>query len=116
MRCEVHFRKSARLNLSKPCWGPHGGKLNGFRGLNSGVRMAEDNRTGIDVYLCRARRAVEQLGRSQERALRVRQFQEEAQWLTENKNRFAGQWIAIQDRQLLAVGATAREVFPDRGT
>jgi len=41
----------------------------------------------------------------------VRQFQEETQWLIENGNRFAGQWVAIQGRQLLAVGATARDVF-----
>jgi len=74
-------------------------------------RLVEDNGTGIDVYLCRARMAVEKLAQSQERALRSRQFQEETEWLAENKNRFSGQWIALQGRRLLAVGTTAREVF-----
>ncbi|MGA2736135.1 MAG: DUF5678 domain-containing protein [Bryobacteraceae bacterium] len=51
------------------------------------------------------------MARSQERALTVRQFQEETEWLTENRDRFAGLWVAIQGRQLLAVAPTAREVF-----
>jgi uncharacterized protein DUF5678 len=51
------------------------------------------------------------VAKSQERTRRTQQFREETQWLAKNRSRFAGQWIALQGSRLLAVGATAREVF-----
>lgn len=39
----------------------------------------------------------------------------EMQWLAENRQRFAGRWIALEGRTLLATGNTAREVFSKVG-
>jgi hypothetical protein len=33
------------------------------------------------------------------------------QWLAEHREKFPGKWIALEGEHLLAVGATAREVF-----
>lgn len=45
------------------------------------------------------------------RALAETEVGLEARWLAENRTRYAGRWIALQGRTLLAVGTTAREVF-----
>ena len=76
-----------------------------------GSRSFNGDRTDIEVYLRRAKNAVERMAKSQENTLRALQFQEESQWLAENRNKHLGQWIALQGRQLLAVGVTEREVF-----
>lgn len=68
------------------------------------------DRKDINVYLRRAHKAVEHLAKS-EHVRTARQFEEESRWLAENRNRFAGQWIALQGSRLLAVGVTAKEVF-----
>lgn len=74
-------------------------------------RSRNEARLGIDVYLQRGRKAVDQLAKTEEHVLRGRQFLEEAQWLAKNRSQFAGRWIALQGGRLLAVGDTAREVF-----
>jgi hypothetical protein len=32
-------------------------------------------------------------------------------WLTENRSRYLGQWVALQGDELLASGSTARDVY-----
>lgn len=56
-----------------------------------------------------------QLAHLQERTQRDRQLQQEMKWLAENRAAFRGKWIALQGDRLLAVGATAGEVFATIG-
>src|ERR1700722_14726137 len=56
--------------------------------------LAPENRAGLDAHLCSAQRAIEQLAKLHERAVKVRQFREETQWLAENRNQFSGKWVA----------------------
>jgi hypothetical protein len=51
------------------------------------------------------------LARLRQRAEGGRQFREESTWLADNSRTFSGRWIALEGRQLLAVGATSKEVF-----
>lgn len=67
--------------------------------------------TVLDIHLWRAKAAPEEPGTSGERSATGTHFQEELRWLAENKHKFIGAWIALQGMQLLAVGATAKEVF-----
>jgi len=76
-----------------------------------GSRTSNGDRETVDVRLRPDQEVFEHLAKSRERVFRTLQFHEETRWLAENKKRFAGQWIALQGRQLLAVGASAREVF-----
>ena len=69
------------------------------------------NGTTIAVHLSQVRNALRDLEKLQRRARREIQFRQEMQWLAENRHGFSGQWIALQGERLLAVGATAREVF-----
>jgi hypothetical protein len=61
--------------------------------------------------LDRAREGLKQLAIAQESKRAACQFREEERWLEENRDRFGGQWVALQGRRLLAAGPTAREVF-----
>ena len=38
-------------------------------------------------------------------------FAQEMEWLQENRAEFAGQWVALDGKRLLAYGTSAREVF-----
>jgi len=58
-----------------------------------------------EMLQCQSRAA------SPERAENNRQVEQEMHWLAENRDRFAGKWIALKGENLLAVGATAKEVF-----
>jgi hypothetical protein len=65
----------------------------------------------LDTHLWKAEAALEKAAQVSEASRKTRQFQEELQWLTENRRKFLGKWIALQGAQLLAAGATAKEVF-----
>jgi len=39
------------------------------------------------------------------------QFRDELEWIRENRNRYAGRWVALAGKTLLASGGSAREVF-----
>lgn len=65
----------------------------------------------LDVYLWRAKAGLDKAGKLTERSATEGHFQEELRWLAENKHKYVGAWIALQGKQLLAVGATAKEVF-----
>lgn len=67
--------------------------------------------TTLDTHLWRAKAALEEATQLRERIREKRHFQDELQWLAENRHKFFGQWIALQGAQLLAVGATAKDVF-----
>ncbi len=42
---------------------------------------------------------------------RDRTFQSAMAWLAENRERYAGKWIALQGAELIAVGDTGKEVY-----
>jgi hypothetical protein len=65
----------------------------------------------VDEHLSQARRALESLARARQRTLRQRQFDQEMIWLAENRQKYAGQWVALDGDVLLASGKTSREVF-----
>jgi len=44
-------------------------------------------------------------------AQQCERFAKETRWLAENSCKYAGRWIALEGDQLLAEGATAKEVF-----
>jgi hypothetical protein len=67
--------------------------------------------TTVEDQLAEGRRALAFLALLQQRAQRERQTRQEMKWLAENGRRFAGRWIALEGEQLLATGATSREVF-----
>jgi hypothetical protein len=69
----------------------------------------------VDIHRSEAHQAVEHLARFQERAQRDRQFSQEMNWLAQHRRTYAGRWIALEGDRLLAVGATAREVFAHVG-
>ena len=73
--------------------------------------MRADRATPIGAHLSRAHAALEELKKLQQRDSRDRQFHIETKWLAANRHRFPGQWIALKGEHLLAVGATAKEVF-----
>jgi hypothetical protein len=70
-----------------------------------------ENSTTVDVHVSRVQAAMKFLEGLRQSATREREFRLEAEWLAENKRRYSGQWIALKGDQLLAVGATAKEVF-----
>ena len=41
----------------------------------------------------------------------ARDFGEEMRWLSENRHRFRGMWVAVLGNNLLASGPTAKEVY-----
>jgi hypothetical protein len=65
----------------------------------------------LDTHLWRAKAALEKAAQTRDRIRQKRHFQEELQWLAENRRKFLGKWIALDGAQLLAVGATAKDVF-----
>lgn len=76
------------------------------------VRFAlEEKAIPIDVQLGQAKNALHDLAHSNEHASALGKFENEQEWLRENRQRYVGQWIALQGKQLLAVGASASEVF-----
>lgn len=64
--------------------------------------------TPVAVHLRAAQRTLEQLDR---RMQRDRESRQEVAWLSQNRHRFSGRWIALEGDQLLAVGDTSRQVF-----
>ncbi len=58
-----------------------------------------------------ARQAGVMLHSTGERIERDRNDKAALRWLSENRESYKGQWIALQGSSLLAVGQTAREVY-----
>jgi hypothetical protein len=51
------------------------------------------------------------LSRAINEPLRRKEYRQALQWLAENRQKYAGQWIALRGAQLLAAGLKAAEVF-----
>jgi hypothetical protein len=81
------------------------------RSIGSFASYPPNREATLDTLLWLAKAALETAAQITEAVRKTRQFQEELHWLTENRPRFLGKWIALQGEQLLAVGATAKEVF-----
>ena len=65
----------------------------------------------IDAHLFDGRRLLSAMKRSQSLAAEMRRFQESTRWLSHNKSNYRGLWIALDGADLLAVDASAKEVF-----
>ena len=77
---------------------------------NSAGRL-DDDATTVWAHLSGAHRALASLAQVRQRAERDRLFRQELKWLSQNGHRFSGRWVALEGDQLLADGATSREVF-----
>ena len=69
--------------------------------------------TTIADHLSQGRLALECLRHLQQGVGIQRQFDRETTWLAANRHKYSGQWIALNGDRLLAVGASAREVFSE---
>jgi len=81
------------------------------RGMGITLTPISTEETSLRSQLMRAKNVLRRLPDSKKRAQELETFAKEAKWLTENGGKYAGRWIALQGDQLLAEGATAKEVF-----
>lgn len=107
----VHF-----LSQAKSIDRTQGQGINQFLSESHGSQLVWTNGSrakdmAFETYFRRAKDGLEAIEKRGTRAMRSRSFQQEVQWLAENRNRFLGRWVALQGNVLLAEGATAREVF-----
>ncbi len=65
----------------------------------------------VKAELTQARSTLKELARLGERAGREHQLQQAMSWLSENRQKYAGHWIALQGTRLLATGMAAKEVY-----
>ena len=75
------------------------------------TRILPQRSSSVVFHLAQARATLADLVRSQHRAERDSKHQEALCWLSENRQKYAGQWIALQGARLLATGKTARDVY-----
>ncbi|MGI9073511.1 MAG: DUF5678 domain-containing protein [Bryobacteraceae bacterium] len=68
-------------------------------------------RLSVNVHLAQGRKAVAALVQVHYRSERDGKHRQALRWLSENRNRYRGQWIALQGARLLATGKTAKEVY-----
>jgi hypothetical protein len=81
------------------------------------VRASNQSETfSLEEHLACAQETLRHLAEMERHKALNHQFRRETAWLTANKHRYRGRWIAIEGDQLLAVGATSREVFSQLGT
>jgi len=74
-------------------------------------RQLDEEATGIDAHFHQAQHSLEYLAGVNKRAQEDRQARQEMRWLAEHRHEYSGRWIALRGEHLLAVGATAKEVF-----
>lgn len=74
-------------------------------------RQPDEEATGIDAHFRQAQHSLKYLTGVNKRAQEERQVQQEMRWLAEHRHEYSGKWIALRGEHLLAVGATAKEVF-----
>ena len=67
--------------------------------------------TSLTDHLRNARAGLTELMERERRAEQHKNFQKALQWLSENRQRYAGQWLALQGAELVAIGKTAPEVY-----
>ena len=80
--------------------------------IRLGVQRAHGSST-IAEHLSQAQAALASLVRLGQLGRLQRQLERERIWLATNRHRYAGRWIALDGDQLLAVGASAKEVFSE---
>lgn len=81
------------------------------RWTNSSVSRLRNREATLASHLWRGKAALEKAATIRENTRKKKLFREELQWLAENRREFLGKWVALQGVDLLAVGATAKEVF-----
>jgi hypothetical protein len=67
--------------------------------------------TPLGTHLRGAEVAIENTAKPAPVRRKARHFDLEMQWLGENRHSFRGRWVALQGKCLIAVGATAKDVF-----
>jgi hypothetical protein len=65
----------------------------------------------LGVHIKQARARVFELIARDQRTAQEKEYRQALQWLAENRQKYAGQWIALRGAQLLAAGLKAAEVF-----
>jgi len=58
-----------------------------------------------------AHHALQEIAASRKAKERANRFREEMDWIENNRDSFAGRWVALLGSQLLSAGASAQEVF-----
>jgi hypothetical protein len=81
------------------------------QGLGKTLSSVPNEETTVSVQLSRAADVLKRLPDSKTRAQQFAKYAKESNWLVKNGHRYAGRWIALDGDQLLADGATAKEVF-----
>ena len=74
-------------------------------------RVSETRTPAAGDRAQRAREALRLLTELKRKAQQKSDNELEMRWLAKNRDRYAGRWIALQGRNLLACGDTAKEVF-----
>jgi hypothetical protein len=82
-----------------------------MQGLGITLTPTPAEETRVSGQLSRANDVLRRLPDSKKQAQQRERFAKEARWLAENAYKYAGRWIALEGDQLLAEGATAKEVF-----
>ena len=82
----------------------------------NGEKIMRKSRSGqsshiAKTHLLQVREASADLARLQEREERDRNQRLALKWIAENRQIYAGQWIALRGNELLANGKTGKEVY-----
>ncbi len=81
------------------------------QGTTIELKPVEAEETRVSAQLARAKDVLRRLQDSKKRVQQLEKFAAETRWLAENGHKYAGRWVALEGDQLLAEGATAKEVF-----
>lgn len=88
--------------------------LSDFDQQSAGIERLIHNRRpamSIENHLCRAPEVLAALVRLQRRSERDHGYRAAQLWLSENRHKWVGQWIALQGSRLIASGKTGKEVY-----
>jgi hypothetical protein len=74
-------------------------------------RLLRNTDISLRAHIKNARAAIAELLQREQRAEQTKAHQEALSWLAKNREKYAGQWIAVRGAELLATGTNAREVY-----
>ncbi len=74
-------------------------------------RVLRKTDISLEEHLTNARAAIAELLDREQRAESTKPHQDALAWLARNREKYAGQWIALRGAELLATGTNAREVY-----
>jgi uncharacterized protein DUF5678 len=104
-RVSVEMVGLTTLDLLQSSKGP-GNELALVERASGGMRASS-----VADHLLKAQIAIGSLTQLRDSARKDRQREQEKAWLSENRHKYSGQWIALLGDQLLAAGPSSKEVF-----